>query len=155
MFGETKLREKGIKNPRKYLAKDEVYQQTARRKPEFNKIMALPRTDRPDQFQGDLLDVSKMWKQNKGTRFLMVWIDVYSRKAWVFPMKKKTSAELMRVNEPFLTEYKPKNLGFQGLRVSCFGFVYATPSLIINSSSPISRMTSPTLGSVSGRYPCG
>ena len=42
----------------------------------------------------------------------MVWVDVYSRRAWVFGMKNKTTSELMRVNEDFLREYRPYNVTF-------------------------------------------
>jgi hypothetical protein len=73
--------------------------------------MAEPKRDgRPDQFQGDLLDVAQLKQNNGGFRFLCVYIDVYSRFVWVFPLKKKTTSELMRVNKPFLTKYRPYNI---------------------------------------------
>lgn len=96
------------------LMENEVYQQTAtRRRGPFNTIVASPMRDgRPDQVQGDLLDVSKLARVNKGIRFLVTLVDVYSRRAWILPIKKKATGELMRVLEPWLREYRPYNLTF-------------------------------------------
>ena len=96
------------------LKKESTYQRTTypkHRDKKFEKIMAEPKREgRPDQFQGDLLDVAQLKQKNGGVRFLCVYLDVYSRKAWVFGLKKKTSSELMRVNKPFLTKYRPYNI---------------------------------------------
>lgn len=48
------------------------------------------------QWQADLVDVSKLAKQNKGTKFLLTCIDVFSKYAWVVPLTDKTGESLIR-----------------------------------------------------------
>lgn len=43
-----------------------------------------------DQWQLDLCDVSKLEKYNKGVRFLLTCIDIFSKFGWVIPLKNKT-----------------------------------------------------------------
>ena len=47
------------------------------------------------QWQADLVDVSRISKYNKGIKFLLTCIDVFSRKAWVVPLKDKTGSTLV------------------------------------------------------------
>ena len=101
------------KKAKELLDRESTHQRTTYKKhsqKKFSKIMASPKNPRPDQFQGDLLDVAQLKHKNGGYRFLCVYVDVFSRKAWVFPIKKKTTSELMRVNKPFLTEHRPLNI---------------------------------------------
>jgi hypothetical protein len=44
--------------------------------------------------QGDLMDLTKFSQWNKGYKFLFNVIDIYSRKAWMFPIKKKIPEEI-------------------------------------------------------------
>ena len=48
-----------------------------------------------DQWQADLVDVSSLARFNKGYRFLLTCIDVFSKFAWVVPLKDKTSKTLV------------------------------------------------------------
>lgn len=62
-------------------------------------------------FQGDLLDVSTYSWANSGIHFLANFIDVYSRYAWVFPLKSKD--ELRPKFREMLSEMRetnPKNV---------------------------------------------
>ena len=43
-----------------------------------------------EQWQADLVDMSKLSKKNKGYKFLLVCIDVLSKYAWLRPLKSKT-----------------------------------------------------------------
>ena len=107
-LGVTRAKAKAL------LEREEGYQRTAamKRGP-YNKITAGPLRDgRPDQIQGDLLDVHTLARQNGGIRFLVTLVDVYSRRAWVLPIKRKSTPELMRVLEPFLREVHPFNITF-------------------------------------------
>ena len=61
-----------------------------------------------DIYSIDLADVSMFSHQNKGIHFLCCIIDVYSRYAWVFPIKNKTGETLTKTFEK-LKNY-PKNL---------------------------------------------
>ena len=42
-----------------------------------------------EQWQADLVDMSKISRQNKGFKFLLVCIDVLSKYAWIRPLKSK------------------------------------------------------------------
>lgn len=42
----------------------------------------------------DLLDIQKYKRQNKGYTFILVVLDIFSRYAWVRPLKKKTGVEV-------------------------------------------------------------
>ena len=48
------------------------------------------------QWQADLIDVSRIRKHNKGMKYLLTCIDVFSKKAWVVPLKDKFGATLMK-----------------------------------------------------------
>ena len=69
---------------------------------------------RPDElWQADLADMGQLHKENRGTRFLLTVIDVFSKFAWVRPLKRKTSDELVRAFTSILKESegrKPKHL---------------------------------------------
>eukprot|EP00732_Lithocolla_globosa_P000005 Lithocolla_globosa_v1_NODE_1_length_16663_cov_42.954359.p5 type:complete len:364 gc:universal NODE_1_length_16663_cov_42.954359:10846-9755(-) len=46
-----------------------------------------------DQWQADLVDLSRYKKENKGYRYLLTIIDVFSKYAWVVSLKSKTGEE--------------------------------------------------------------
>ena len=48
-----------------------------------------------DQWQADLVDVSSLAHFNKGYKFLLTCIDVFSKFAWVVPLKSKTGESLV------------------------------------------------------------
>ena len=43
-----------------------------------------------EQWAADLVDVQKLKKHNKGVNYLLTVVDVFSKMAWVSPLKKKT-----------------------------------------------------------------
>ena len=49
-----------------------------------------------DQWQADLLDVSKVAADNDGVNFLLTCIDVFSKFAWVIPLMNKSAEEVVR-----------------------------------------------------------
>ena len=51
------------------------------------------------QWQADLIDVSRLSRHNRGTKFLLTCIDVFSKKAWVEPLKDKTATSLLNAFE--------------------------------------------------------
>lgn len=57
-----------------------------------------------DQFQVDLVDVSSYKKDNGGVRFLLCVLDVFSRFAWVRPLKSKLGKEVTQAFEDILRE---------------------------------------------------
>ena len=48
-----------------------------------------------DQWQADLVDMSALARFNKGCEFLLTCIDVFSKFAWVVPLKNKTGESLV------------------------------------------------------------
>ena len=52
-----------------------------------------------EQWQADLVDVSRLSKENDGYKFLLTIIDVFSRKAWVVPLKSKKGVEILKAFE--------------------------------------------------------
>ena len=60
------------------------------------------------QLQGDLVDVSSLSKDNSNVRFLLTVIDVFSRKAFVEPLLRKTASSVAQGFEKILNR-----LGFR------------------------------------------
>ena len=48
-----------------------------------------------DQWQADLVDISSLARFNKGYKFLLTCIDVFSKFAWVVPLDKKSGKTLV------------------------------------------------------------
>ena len=48
-----------------------------------------------DQWQADLVDVSSLARFNNGYEFLLTYIDVFSKFAWVVPLKNKSGETLV------------------------------------------------------------
>ena len=48
------------------------------------------------QWQADLIDVSRLSRHNQGNKFLLTCIDVFYKKAWVVPLKDKTGSSLLK-----------------------------------------------------------
>ena len=53
------------------------------------------------QWQMDLADMQSMQKFNDGYRYLLVCIDVFSKYAWVIPLKDKSGPTLLRRSKSF------------------------------------------------------
>lgn len=47
-----------------------------------------------DVYQSDLIDMSSYSRENKGYRYILVLIDVYSKYAWARPLKSKTGKDV-------------------------------------------------------------
>ena len=52
-------------------------------------------TEIDDQWQADLVDISFLARFNKGYKFLLTCIDVFSKFAWVVPLKNKSGESLV------------------------------------------------------------
>lgn len=68
--------------------------------------------ERRRQVQGDLIDISSHSRQNDGVKFLLVLIDIFTKKLWVFPMKNKTGITTRDILARWLRgiDVKPKKL---------------------------------------------
>ena len=49
---------------------------------------------RRDLIQADLIDVRNLKSANDGVSFILLMIDVFSRKVWLYPLRRKTAAEV-------------------------------------------------------------
>lgn len=52
--------------------------------------------NRREQIQMDLIDISKIKAANDGVRFLLVLIDIMTKKVWVYALKKKSASTVKR-----------------------------------------------------------
>ena len=69
--------------------------------------------NRREQVQADLIDISKLADTNSGTRFLLLLIDIFTKRVWVYPLKNKnarTMADALRSWLESLDEV-PRQLG--------------------------------------------
>ena len=56
------------------------------------------------QFQLDLTEVSKISEYNDGVNYLLLCIDIFSRKLWVQPLQRKTASEVLSNFQSILEE---------------------------------------------------
>ena len=62
------------------------------------------------QWQADLVDVSRLKKTNDGTAFLLTVIDVFSKRAWCIPLKNISAVSLVAAFAPLLGNKAPITL---------------------------------------------
>ena len=66
---------------------------------------------RPNRhWQTDLIDVQKLAGTNRGTRYILTTIDVYSKYLWAIPLRDKTQALVRGALQPLLERYRPRVL---------------------------------------------
>lgn len=65
--------------------------------------------ERRNQFQADLIDITNLKHKNNQITFLLVIIDVFTRKLWVMPLKRKTAAETCRGLESWINHLQSEN----------------------------------------------
>ena len=61
-------------------------------------------------WQADLVDVQSLAKQNKWFKYLLTVIDVFSKFAWVVPLKNKDGLSVTQAFQKILGNRKPKKL---------------------------------------------
>ena len=62
------------------------------------------------QWQADLVDMSKVKRVNNGMTFLLTVIDVFSKVAWCVPMKNKSAASLVKALQSTFVDGWPQTL---------------------------------------------
>ena len=62
------------------------------------------------QWQADLVDLTKLKKDNEGMTFLLTVIDVFSKVAWCVPMKNKSAASLVAALQATFVDNWPTTL---------------------------------------------
>jgi hypothetical protein len=63
-----------------------------------------------DLYQADLVDLGSIANHNDGFRYLLTCIDVFSKRAWVEPLKTKSGREVGNALEKIMTESRPNFL---------------------------------------------
>lgn len=92
-----------LKIVKDFISNQEAAQLTKEiKKPKFNHIVA-PEIN--DQWQMDLLDLTKYKKVNKGYGWLLVVIDIFSRYGWAIPIKNKSAENVEEVLVDLLAKY--------------------------------------------------
>ena len=76
---------------------------------------------RREQVQTDLIDISKLAADNDNVNFLLLLIDIFSKKVWLFPLKNKRGATVEAALRTWLgaIDRPPSQLGsYRGLEYS-------------------------------------
>ena len=60
-----------------------------------------------DIWQADLVDISKLSRYNKGINYLLTCIDIFSKYAWVIPIKNKSSKSIVEAFQKIFEDRIP------------------------------------------------
>lgn len=63
-----------------------------------------------DQWQADLVDMQKYKTQNKNINYILTVIDIFSKYAWVTPIKKKTGNDIAEAFQNIFKERIPRKI---------------------------------------------
>ena len=63
-----------------------------------------------DIWCSDLVDMQKLSKWNKGYKYLLMVLDLFSKYGWIVPLKTKTGLEVSKAFESIFKKGKPKKL---------------------------------------------
>lgn len=79
-------------------------------KPRRKRFPTLPTMvyGRDEQWQLDLVDMQKLSKWNKGTKYMLTVIDVFSKAAWAEPIKNKGAKEMVSALERIKKRLHPR-----------------------------------------------
>ena len=105
--GKNKISRKQFRD---WLSQQDVYtlHKPARRRYKRSRVI-VPGIDA--QFQADLVDLQNLSRYNKGYKYLLTCIDIFSKYAWVLPLKSKQGQELLKAFQKILsTRRKPSKL---------------------------------------------
>ncbi len=59
--------------------------------------------NRREEVQADLIDVSTLARENDGIRFLLLYIDIFTKRVWVHALRRKTAVRVERAVRHWLT----------------------------------------------------
>ena len=63
-----------------------------------------------DTWCSDLVDMQKLSRWNKGYKYLLMMLDLFSKYGWIVPLKTKTGLEVSKAFESIFKKGKPKKL---------------------------------------------
>ena len=103
--GKSKISRKQVQD---WLSQQDVYtlHKPARRHYKRSRVI-VPGIDA--QFQADLVDVQNLSRYNKGYKYLLTCIDIFSKYAWVVPLKTKQGQELVKAFQMILSSGRKPN----------------------------------------------
>ena len=103
--GKNKISRKQVQD---WLSQQDVYtlHKPARRHYKRSRVI-VPGIDA--QFQADLVDVQNLSRYNKGYKYLLSCIDIFSKYAWVVPLKTKQGQELVKAFQMILSSGRKPN----------------------------------------------
>jgi transposase InsO family protein len=87
-----------------------VPEQLHRQLPPKRIIKHITASEYGEKFQADLVDMTKYAWHNQGYGWILTVIDIYSRKAWAFKLKNKSTQEVLQTIRPLLISEKVKIL---------------------------------------------
>ena len=105
--GKNKISHKTVQD---WLSEQDVYtlHKPARRQYKRSRVIVF---GIDEQFQADLADVQNLSQYNKGYKYLLTCIDIFSKYAWVVPLKTKQGQELVKAFQTILASgRKPSKL---------------------------------------------
>ena len=95
----SKASGKSLKETSDYLKKERAY---SLHKPSRRNLKKFRKYRVPFygyQFQADLIDVQKLSEHNNGFKYILTVVDIFSRYAWIQPLKTKHGVELVKAFE--------------------------------------------------------
>ena len=95
-----KIKEDRVKS---FLSDQETYtlHKPARRNYPRRRVIV---SGRLQQFQSDLVDMGQFADTNKGYRWILMTIDVFTKKAWAIPVKKKDAKHMLEAIKQLFTQ---------------------------------------------------
>ena len=63
-----------------------------------------------DIWCSDLVEMQKLSKWNKGYKYLLMVLDIFSKYGWIVPLKTRTGLEVSKALQSIFKENKPKML---------------------------------------------
>ena len=103
--GKSKISRKQVQD---WLSQQDVYTLYKPARRHYNRSRVIvPGIDA--QFQAGLVDVQNLSRFNKGYKYLLTCIDIFSKYAWVVPLKTKQGQELVKAFQTILSSGRKPN----------------------------------------------
>ena len=96
----------GCRRKKKVQLADELHRPVKRK---FKKRQVFVR-DIDEIWAADLADMSAFSKDNKGFKFLLLVIDIFSKYGWIIPLKNKEGLTVANALKSIFEERKPEKL---------------------------------------------
>ena len=104
-FFDKKSKESGIVNKPNYQLENELYKSIIRKLKKPRNLFIF----RDNIWGVDLADMQSLSKYNKGTKYLLCAIDLFSKYAWVVPIKDKKGTSIVNAFKKVLSDSNRKS----------------------------------------------